>query len=241
MKLIRQNAKYIAALLWLGLFGALFAWARIQGIGTVQIVELLYGSLARHPFAPLVYILVYALRPLTFFPAMWLTLAAGGLFGFGAGLVYAVIGENLSAAVAYWIARFFGTPEEENEDPSRQLHTSRRLLREQAFPTMIVLRATYLPFDLVNYASGLLRVPWWPYFFGSAIGMLPPMITFVSFGASVDFAAFLANVDGFSAVSLINREQLLISAGLLALSAVIAWYAHNRHRHARRKHSPPPP
>lgn len=234
MKLLRRNVKYVAALAWLSLFGVLFAWGQSQGMDSVQIVELLYDRLVRHPLAPLVYIAVYALRPLTFFPAMWLTLAAGGMFGFGMGMVYAVVGENLSAAVAYWIARFFGTPEEEDEDPDRQLRTPRRLLREQAFPTVIVLRATYLPFDLVNYACGLLRVPWWPYFFGSLIGMLPPMITFVSFGATVDFEAFLASVDGFNAIDLINREQLLVSAGLLALSAVIAWYAHRRHWGAER-------
>lgn len=227
---IRRNAKYAAALIWLALLGGLFAWVRGHGMGTVEIIDLLYNTLAQHPLAPLVYILIYTARSLTFFPAMWLTLAAGGLFGFGPGLIYALIGENLSAAAAYWIARFFGTPERETADPSRQLNTSRQLLREQAFPTVIVLRAAYLPFDLVNYACGLLRVPWWPYFFGSLIGLLPPMITFVSFGATVDFEAFLANIDDFGAVSLINREQLLVSAGLLAVSAVIAWYAHRRHK-----------
>lgn len=230
MRLIRRQAKYAIAFAWLCLLGALFAWARRHGMGTVDVINLLYDTLAEHPLAPLIYILLYTARSLTFFPAMWLTLAAGGLFGFGPGVVYALIGENLSAAAAYWIARFFGTPEHGEADPSRQLYTSRQLLQEQAFPTVIVLRATYLPFDLVNYACGLLRVPWWPYFFGSLIGLLPPMVTFVSFGATVDFQAFLANIDDFGAVNLINREQLAISGGLLVLSALIAWYAHRRHK-----------
>lgn len=235
MRLMRRQAKYVVALAWLCLLGALFVWARRHGMGTADVIDLLYNTLAEHPLAPLVYILLYTARSLTFFPAMWLTLAAGGLFGFGPGVVYALIGENLSAATAYWIARFFGTPEQEEAGPSRQLNTSRQLLQEQAFPTVIVLRATYLPFDLVNYACGLLRVPWWPYFFGSLIGLLPPLITFVSFGATVDFEAFLANIDDFGAVSLINREQLAISGALLVLSAAIAWYAHHRHRRAGRR------
>lgn len=235
MKPIRRHAKYVAALVWLCFLGALFAWARSRGMGTVEVVDLVYGTLVEHPLAPLIYILVYTARSLTFFPAMWLTLAAGGLFGFLPGVIYALIGENLSAIAAYWIARFFGTPERDGADTSRRLNTSRQLLREQAFPTVIVLRATYLPFDLVNYACGLLRVPWWPYFFGSLIGLLPPMITFVSFGATVDFEAFLANIDDFGAVNLINREQLLISGGLLVLSAIIAWYAHRHHWGAKRR------
>lgn len=235
MKLIRKNAKYFAALIWLGLLGVLFAWANAQGLGTVEILELIYHTVAQHPLAPVIYIVLYGLRPLTFFPAMWLTIASGSLFGFGLGVACTIVGENLSAATAYWIARFFGNPEQEDEDPSKQLATSRRLLQEQAFPTVVVLRAAYLPFDVVNYACGLLRVPWWQYFFGTFIGILPPMITFVSFGATVDFESFLADIDTFDAASLINQEQLVISAGLLALSAVIAWYAHRKHRQAGRE------
>lgn len=232
MRLLRRNAKLIAAAIWAGLFGILFVWARFRGLDTIEILELIYHTVAQHPLAPAIYVLVYALRPLTFFPAMWLTIAAGNLFGFGAGVVYALIGENLSAAAAYWIARFFGTRARADEDPSRQLHTSRQLLRKQTFPTVVVLRAAYLPFDLVNYACGMLRVPWWPYCFGTLVGALPPMVTFVSFGATVNFQSFLADINGFDAARLINREQLVISAGLLALSAVIAWYAHRRHRRA---------
>jgi uncharacterized membrane protein YdjX (TVP38/TMEM64 family) len=228
MRLLRRNAKFIAAAVWFGLFGILFFWTRLEGLDTMQILDLIYHTIAQHPFAPVIYVIVYAIRPLTFFPAMWLTIASGSLFGFGLGVVCTVIGENLSAATAYWIAHFFGTPEREDEDLSRQLPVSRQLLREQTFPTVVVLRLTYLPFDLVNYACGLLRVPWWQYFFGTFIGILPPMITFVSFGATVDFESFLADIDGFDAASLINQEQLVISAGLLALSAVIAWYAYRR-------------
>lgn len=230
MKLFRRNAKLIAAAIWLGALGTLFVWARVRGLETMQILEVIHHTVARQPLAPLIYIGLYAIRPLTFFPAMWLTIGSGSLFGFGAGVACTLVGENLSAAVAYWIARFFGTPERENADPAHQLSTSRQLLREQTFPTVVVLRAAYLPFDLVNYACGLLRVPWWQYFFASLIGLLPPMITFVSFGATVDFESFLGEIDNFNVTSLINREQLLISAGLLALSAVIAWYAHRRHK-----------
>lgn len=230
MKRIRRNAKLVAAAVWLALFGALFFWVRARGLDTVQILELIYHTVAQHPLAPVVYVVIYAFRPLTFFPAMWLTIASGNLFGFGMGVACTIVGENLSAATAYWIARFFGTPERKDEDASRQLATSRQLLREQTLPTVMALRAAYLPFDLVNYACGLLRVPWWQYFFGTFIGILPPMITFVSFGATVDFESFLADIDSFNPAAVIDREQLAISAGLFAASAVIAWYAHRRHK-----------
>ena len=105
----------------------------------------------------------------------------------------------------------------------------RRLLVEQAFPTTVVLRASFLPFDLVNYACGLLRVPWLPYALASIVGMLPPMITFVSFGATVNLPELLAQ-QSFSPEQLIDSRQLLISAGLLVASAIIAWLAHRRRK-----------
>src|SRR5699024_12678271 len=46
----------------------------------------------------------------------------------------------------------------------------RRLLAQQAFPTVLVLRASFLPFDLVNYGCGLLNVSWPKYTLASMIG-----------------------------------------------------------------------
>lgn len=173
------------------------------------------------------FVILYGLRPLTFLPAMWLTIAAGSLFGFGLGVVCTIVGENLSAATAYAIARFFRNSSAD-EATVAEISRLRRLLQEQAFPTVMALRASYLPFDPVNYGCGLLRVPWWPYFFGTFIGILPPMLTFVSFGASVEFATFMANLDTFEPASLFDERQFAISLALLAASMVIAWFAHRQ-------------
>jgi len=72
-------------------------------------------------------------------------------------------------------------------------------------------------------------VPWLPYFFASIIGMLPPMITFVSFGATVNLPDLLAQ-QTFSPEQLIDTQQLLISGGLLVVSAIIAILAHRRRK-----------
>lgn len=94
---------------------------------------------------------------------------------------------------------------------------------------MLVLRASYLPFDLVNYGCGLLRVRWLPYTFGSLIGMLPPMITFVSFGASINFRQLLTE-NGFSPSQLIDTSQLIISGVLVLISVIIVIWAQRRQR-----------
>lgn len=214
---------WVAVLIWLGI------WVWQQGLGIRQIVGLVYSYMHNNPFAPIIYIVIYALRPLTFFPAMWLTIASGSLFGFGPGLIYAFLGEQASAQTAYLLARFFRTDidGDTHSDRNPRISRFRSKLVRQAFPTVLVLRATYLPLDLVNYACGLLRVPWISYTLANVIGMLPPMITFVSFGATINLPVLLKE-GGFAPSELIDSTQLMISVGLVIASAIIALIAHRR-------------
>lgn len=227
----RHWTRLIAGGVWATILVAALIWIYAQGLSIRQIMQLIYDYVVDNPIAPLVYIIIYTLRPLTFFPAMWLTIAAGSLFGFYHGLIFGLIGENLSAHAAYGLARFFRTDIDGDDDADRnpRIAKFRGLLVEQAFPTVLVLRASFLPFDLVNYACGLLRVPYLSYTFGSLIGMLPPMITFVSFGATVNLPELLSRRD-FSPEQLIDAKQLMISGGLLIASAIIAYAAYRRRK-----------
>lgn len=217
------------AAIWAALLAAGLAWAIAHDLSIREILAIIYRFVASNPLAPLVYIIVYALRSFTLFPAMWLTIAAGSLFGFVPGVLWALIGENLSANISYAFARFFRREDPEQAVETRRLSLFRRLLIQQAFPTTVVLRASYLPFDLVNYGCGLLRVRWLPYMVGSLIGMLPPMITFVSFGASINFRELVTNED-FDPAELIDTSQLIISGVLVLVSVVIAIWAQRRQR-----------
>lgn len=227
----RRRLRLVIGLLWLALLAGLIVWVWQQDLSVRQIMHLVYDYVVNNPVAPVVYILIYALRPLTFFPAMWLTIAGGSLFGFIPGLIFSLLGENASAQTAYLLARFFRTDVdgEGHSDRNPRIAAFRRLLVEQAFPTVLVLRASFLPFDLVNYACGLLRVPWLSYTAGSVIGMLPPMVTFVSFGATINLPKLLRRHD-FSPDQLINGTQVMISAGLLVTSTVIAYVAYRRRK-----------
>ncbi|GAB3678238.1 TVP38/TMEM64 family protein [Salinisphaera aquimarina] len=222
-------SRLIAGAIWFALMIAALIWIYVQGLSIREIMRFVYDYVVDNPIAPVIYIVIYGLRSFTFFPAMWLTVAAGSLFGFVPGLIFALIGENLSANTAYALARFFRRDGDAKEASNPRIAAFRRLLVEQAFPTTVVLRASFLPFDLVNYACGLLRVPWVPYSLASLVGMLPPMITFVSFGATVNLPDLLSQ-DNFSPEQLIDSKQLMISGGLLVASAVIAFFAHRRRK-----------
>lgn len=227
----KRHLRLVIGLLWILVLSGLVVWVWQRDLSIREVMRLVYDYVVDNPIAPVVYIIIYALRPLTFFPAMWLTIAGGSLFGFLPGLVFALLGENASAQTAYLLARFFRTDMDGagHSDRNPRIAAFRRLLQQQAFPTVLVLRASFLPFDLVNYACGLLRVSWPSYTAGSVIGMLPPMVTFVSFGATVNLPRLLKR-SSFSPEKLIDSTQLMISAGLLVTSAIIAYIAHRRRR-----------
>lgn len=232
---ISTRTKWLVGLAWLLALAAGLAWGWSRDLSTPQILAAVHQVVSTHPLAPLVFVAIYTLRAFTFFPAMFLTIAAGSLFGFWVGLLATLFGENLSAHTAYGIARFFGTSDPDSDEAKQRLAPLRHALQMHAFPTVLTLRASYLPFDLVNFGCGLLRVPWPGFALGTLIGLLPPMLTFVSFGASVEFEAFTANLDDFRPANLFNETQLLVSAGLVAASALIVWFARAHRRHLTRR------
>lgn len=225
---MQRAAKILAGILWLSLLGCGFLWGRGQGYGMVDLTRITYEHIAQHPYAPVAYIVIYTLRPLIFFPAMWLTILSGSLFGFWGGVIYTIIGENLSASLAYVLGRFFAS--DESSGRLGMLARWRSLLDEQAFTSVLILRVIYAPFDVVNYGCGLLSVPWAPYALATLIGIMPGLVTFVSFGASVNFGEFLHHYQDFSPGDLFDARQLIISGSLLALSLMIAWVVHRRHQ-----------
>lgn len=221
--------KIAAGIFWALAILAGFLWANSQSYNTTQALRLIYYFVSATWFGPLLYLLLYALRPFTLFPAMLLTILSGSIFGLWEGLLIAVIGENCSANVAYLIGRFFGGGRRET-GKRNLLAKWRPALENQAIPTVIILRAAYLPFDPVNFACGLIALPWYKYFIASLIGLLPPMVTFVSFGATVNTEKLLVNMQNLNPQSLINGTQLLISLGLLVVSVFIAVVIHLRQR-----------
>jgi uncharacterized membrane protein YdjX (TVP38/TMEM64 family) len=166
---------------------------RANGLTTetalLQIVNLLDS-----PFGPLLYILIYALRPLIFFSAAVLTIASGAIFGAGSlvnlalAVLYTVIGSNLSATVAYGVGRFFGQGllAEGDGENSGLLQRYAGRMRQNSFETILIMRFIFLPYDLVNYLAGILRIDWKAFILASLLGSIPGTIAFVSFGASID-------------------------------------------------------
>jgi uncharacterized membrane protein YdjX (TVP38/TMEM64 family) len=58
--------------------------------------------------APVLFILLYTVRPLILFPASILSLTGGLAFGPVWGTFYTIVGATMGAVLSFWLARFVG-------------------------------------------------------------------------------------------------------------------------------------
>ncbi|MDQ3397303.1 MAG: VTT domain-containing protein [Deinococcota bacterium] len=178
----RNSQKIVPLLLWLALLATYLVYAFQHELSPLEAVRALAGFMAQSPYGPLLFILAYTLRPLLLFSAALLTVAAGFLFGPLWGVVYTLVGSNLGATLAYGIGTFFG--KELLQEGEGRLTRYLEGMRHHAFETVLVMRFLFLPYDLVNYAAGFLRVNYAAFLLATILGSLPGTLAFVLFGAS---------------------------------------------------------
>lgn len=214
---VQKGQKWVALAFWVLAFAAYQWYAWRHDLSPLDVVRRLIDFFSASSYGPLLFILIYALRPLLLFPATLLTIAAGFVFGPLLGVVLIVIGSNASALLAYVVGRFFGQGllSEGQAGGIVQRYTTR--LREHSFETVFVLRLLFAPYDLVNYLAGFLRIPWVPFIVATALGALPGTLAFTLFGASIE------RFDG--GIPALNPWVLAASVALflvsLALSRII--------------------
>ncbi|RRR69277.1 MAG: TVP38/TMEM64 family protein [Candidatus Viridilinea halotolerans] len=220
--LVRHWQAFVAALIWLGLGCMVVAYALLTASGPQQVAnDVVY--LLRGPLGPLFYLIIYSLRPLTFFPAGVLTILGGSLWGTAWGMFFAVLGSNMSASLAYLFGRAFGhgmLPSSAQNGPTARVvkrYTVR--LWANAFPTILFMRMIYIPYDIVNYLAGFLRVPFRPFLLATFLGALPGTFSFVLAGAALDIDDILA---GNFQASTINPWTLAASVVLLVVGIAVA-------------------
>ena len=86
-------------------------------------------------------------------------------------------------------------------------------MRKNSFETIFFMRLVFLPYDLVNYAAGFLKIRYLPFILATILGSLPGTVSFVLFGASSGLDKGTPNFDWriFAVSVLIFVASLLIS------------------------------
>lgn len=217
----RHWQKIMALLFWLLLIGGYQWYALSNHLSPLAVLQQVITVLKSNVFGVLLFIVLYTLRPLILFPATVLTLGAGLVFGPVWGVVYTIIGSNLSALLAFFVGRFLGEGLLDGERTKAIVEHYTERLRNNSFATVLTMRFIFLPYDFVNYLCGLLRVDWKAFLLATMIGSLPGTIAVVVAGASLhgDFSHGLPSFD---------RRVFAISAVIFVVSLVIARYVKRR-------------
>ena len=136
----------------------------------------------------LVYLAIYAfsIRPFVPIPPTLYTFAGGFTFGPIWGTVLTVTGATLNASLCFLIARALGKDFVEKISKGKFGKLNERL-RDSGFKTLLLIRTSPVgpPFDLVSYASGVLRIPFWSHFVATMVGVIPAVAVYSYFGGSI--------------------------------------------------------
>jgi uncharacterized membrane protein YdjX (TVP38/TMEM64 family) len=128
-------------------------------------------------YGPLVLILSYAVGCIFAIPASIFILAAGVIWGWKLGVVYAMCGAMLGATAAYFAGRFLGEGVLERFGRAGELVAKQ--VKHSGFVSMLIARLIPgPPFAVWNYAAGIARMNFVEYFFATLLGTLPAHIVF---------------------------------------------------------------
>lgn len=146
-------------------------------------------------------------------PRLWVSGAAGAIYGTFLGTVLALAGAMIGAATVYSLGRWLlGSMVERRF--SGQLDLWRMRFQENAF--WWVLYGRLFPFSnatLKSLLCGSCRVPFGPYLLASFLGFIPLTIVFASFGSG--------GIKG-------NINQILLGFGLLAAAFLLRFFFKKR-------------
>ena len=128
----------------------------MQKIGVSELRELI-GEHAI--FAPMIYVLCFAILPIFLFPVPILAVVAGTAFGLFAGSLYTIIGAMINSVLMFYIARFLG------------------------FRTVSAFtQNSKSKINALNYACGVMNVSLRDYVVATFVGIVPATFIMVNLG-----------------------------------------------------------
>ncbi|MDP9192051.1 MAG: TVP38/TMEM64 family protein [Acidobacteriota bacterium] len=152
-------------------------------------------------YAPLVYIVVYAIGCVVAIPASIFVIAAGFIWGWVLGGCYAMIGGTIGAVISYFAGRFIGAGLLE-----RFGRVGRMVIKQvdhAGFRSLLVLRnIPGIPFAVLNYGAGVAGVRFRDFFFATIIGIAPSKFVF-TYCADALFNGSMTEGDAFKRLAIV--------------------------------------
>jgi pyruvate/2-oxoglutarate dehydrogenase complex dihydrolipoamide dehydrogenase (E3) component/uncharacterized membrane protein YdjX (TVP38/TMEM64 family) len=199
-------ARPAKAALWTGaaalLVAAVWAWQHF-GLGSLLTLDqlkasrdALVGAYQARPVATAAaYFAVYVVATALSVPgAVVLTLAAGAVFGLGAGFVLVSFASSLGALLAFLAARYLLRDVVQARFGKRLAPINEGMQRDGTFYLLTLRLVPVFPFWLVNLLSGLTPIGAGRFYAVSQLGMLPGTLVYVNAGTQLAAISSLRDV-----------------------------------------------
>ncbi|MDJ0552982.1 MAG: TVP38/TMEM64 family protein [Microcoleaceae cyanobacterium MO_207.B10] len=143
-------------------------------------------------WSPITFIIIYNLATLLLIPGSVLTLGSGIIFGVVWGSIYVFIASTLGATIAFIVGRYISRDWVcQQLDKHPQFEAIDKAVVKEGFKIVFLARLCPLfPFNLLNYAFGLMQVSLKDYILGS-LGMIPGTVMYVYLGYLVGDIALI--------------------------------------------------
>lgn len=133
---------------------------------------------------PIVFVLLSACLGCVFVPGPLLAGAAGLLFGTAAGTPLAIVSATLTAVLAFSISRWVAGDAVENLAGPRIKGFAAMAERRGFLSVLYVRLLPAMPYNLINYAVGLTKIPLLAFTAATIIGTAPRTWAYVALGGS---------------------------------------------------------
>jgi uncharacterized membrane protein YdjX (TVP38/TMEM64 family) len=131
-------------------------------------------------WAPVVYMMIYAVGVCLFVPGTLLTGLGAAIFGAYWGFLYVWIGAMMGAGGAFFIGRTLGRDFAASLIGDK-LKKYDDAIERNGFATVLYLRLVYFPFTPMNFGMGLTKVRFWDYIAGTGLGIIVGTFIFTFF------------------------------------------------------------
>jgi uncharacterized membrane protein YdjX (TVP38/TMEM64 family) len=185
---VLKRWKWVLAVVVVGMLA--FVLLQVQGNGYFDPMVLREFIAGYGIYAPVVYVVVYAVATMFAIPGAALTLTGGALFGPLVGTAATVVGASIGATGSFLIVRVFRRGTVQVESPTSRwrqvLAQYDARLAHSGFVTVLLLRLMPLvPFNALNYALGFTSVRTRVYVLATVLGIIPGTFAFTYFGDAV--------------------------------------------------------
>ncbi len=131
---------------------------------------------------PIVFMLIYIVGTVFFFPGSVLTLAGGALFGPVLGTFYNLTAATIGAMISFVAARYLAHDWVEKKAGGRMKQLKQGVEGEGWKFVAFVRLVPLFPFNILNYALGLTKIKFSHYSIATYICMLPGAIAYTYLG-----------------------------------------------------------